>query len=117
MAKMDDVKPVSSGYDFGDGWLGELEDALDFDENEKDENETHEVSPDPDNMDAMEEVMEVIDLSEDDFSNDNDVDLSDDMFESMPEIEMDLAFDTEDNIQEINEEVPPPPQPLPQESQ
>lgn len=31
MANKDDAKPVSGGYDFGDDWLNELEEALDFD--------------------------------------------------------------------------------------
>ncbi len=32
MVKHDDVKPISSSYDFGDDWLGDLGGALDFDE-------------------------------------------------------------------------------------
>ena len=116
MAKMDDVKPVSSGYDFGDDWLDELEDALDFDdkdEDNKDEIETPAASSNPNHLDAM----EVFDLSEDDYSSENDVDLSDEIFAGMPEIEMDLAFDTEDSIPEPNEDVPIPPPPQPQEYQ
>ena len=31
MANKDDAKPVTGGYDFGDDWLNELEEALDFD--------------------------------------------------------------------------------------
>ena len=31
MAKLEDVKPISNGYDFGDDWLDSLEEALDFD--------------------------------------------------------------------------------------
>lgn len=32
MANKEEVKPVSGGYDFGDDWLNELEEALDFDQ-------------------------------------------------------------------------------------
>ena len=31
MSKLDEAKPVAGGYDFGEDWLGELEEALDFD--------------------------------------------------------------------------------------
>lgn len=31
MPKIDEAKPVSGGYDFGDDWLGDLEEALEFD--------------------------------------------------------------------------------------
>ncbi|MBO4350073.1 MAG: hypothetical protein J6A01_03880 [Proteobacteria bacterium] len=116
MAKMDDVKPVSSGYDFGDDWLGELEDALEFDdknEDKRDEKVTPDDSSNPDQLDDM----EVIELSEDDYTSENDVDLGDELFESMPEIEMDLAFDAEDNLNVPFEDVPAPPQPPRQDYQ